>query len=248
MRWKLATPLVLASCLLLNTAPTYADESSLLIQLRANLVDKPSAVRKSLLPELYGVYFSFNEPRVYVDGKFTYVGNSSTGYSYLSGPRRGQDLNPQESQQLFREFLSAIPREKLIAYRFGSGRRDVFLFTAYDCPTCRALEQAFSKQAKTLDATVYIVPTALRYSMDARAKPLLKGVLCSADPAVAWNDLILKGKAPAPGACPENPDDYAFLSRAFPVKFPSSVPTAVTADGRIYPMVMAKFDELFRAR
>ena len=65
---------------------------------------------------------------------------------------------------------------------------------------------------------------------------------------VAWNDLILKGEAPEVGNCASNPDDYAFLSRSFPVKFPLSVPTAVTTDGQIYPLVLAKFDEIFRGR
>lgn len=50
------------------------------------------------------------------------------------------------------------------------------------------------------------------------------------------------------GVCTENPDDYAFLSRSFPVRFPVTVPTAVTPDGRIYPMVLAQFDEIFRGR
>lgn len=241
--------LLLASLLIgISAAAAQADEASLLTQLRANLAEKPSSVREGLLPGLYGVYFNSTEPRTYVDGKFNFIGNSSTGYTFLSGPRRGQDLSAQDAQKLFRDFLAAIPRDKLISYRFGSGRREVFLFTAYDCPNCRALEREFIKQAKTLDATVYLVPTALHYAGDPRAKPLLRGVLCAERPEVAWSDLILKGKTPEIDSCASNPDDYAFLSRSFPVKFPMSVPTALTTDGRIYPLVLAKFDEIFRGR
>lgn len=240
---------LLASLLIgVGAGTARADDASLLSQLRANLAEKPSSVREGLLPGLYGVYFNNAEPRTFVDGKFNFIGNSSTGYTFLSGPKRGQDLSAQDSQKLFREFVAAIPRNKLISYRFGAGRREVFLITAYDCPNCRALEREFIKQAKTLDATVYLIPTALSYAGDPRAKPLLRSVLCAERPEVAWNELILKGKTPEIGSCANNPDDYAFLTRSFPVRFPISVPTAVTVDGRIYPLVLAKFDEIFRAR
>lgn len=243
---------VAVGLLFLSSALVHADDASLLAQLRANLAEKPTAVHESLVPGLYGVYFSMNEPRTYADGHFRYFGNSSTGYTYLSGPRRGQDLALHESQQLFRDFLAAIPREKLIAYRFGSGKREVFLFSAYDCPSCRALELELAKQAKQLDATVYVIPTGLAYaSIDVRAeraKTLVHGVLCAENQLAAWNALLLKGIAPPTANCAVNPDDYALLRRAFPVKVAPTVPTAVTSDGRIYPMVMAKFDEIFRGK
>jgi len=59
---------------LIVALPVGADEKALLAQLRANLVEKPSAVRESLLPGLYGVYFNVNEPRTYVDGNFVSSG------------------------------------------------------------------------------------------------------------------------------------------------------------------------------
>lgn len=248
--WKSLVLAVLVAGYLpfLTAPPAHADDAALLSELRANLSEKPSSVRKSLLPGLYGVYFNSSEPRTFVDRQFTYIGNQATGYMYLSGSRRGQDLTAQESQQLFRDFLAAIPRAKLIAYHFGTGRRVVFLFTAYDCPNCRALEREFLRKSKTLNATIYLIPTSLQYSSDTRAKSLLKNVLCAADPVAAWKALILKGQAPVAEQCPENPDDYAFLSRSFPVKFPLTVPTAVTLDGHIYPMVLPQFDDVFRGK
>lgn len=246
--WQNGVRVLMLAGLSVATFIAHADDNALLSQLRANLAEKPSSVREGLLPGLYGVYFNTNEPRTFVDRKFTLLGNSSTGYTYVSGSRRGQDVPAPESQQLFLDFLTAIPKEKLISYRFGDGRREVFLFTAYDCPNCRALEREFVKQAKTLNSTVYLVPTALRYSSDPRANSLLRSVLCSANREAAWNDLVLSGKVPAANACSENPDDYAFLSRSFPVKFPITVPTAVTMDGHIYPMVLAKFNEVFRGK
>lgn len=226
-----------------------SSDSAILAQLRTRLVEKPSDVRETLLPGLYGVYFNNAEARTFVDRKLTILGNQFTGYAYLSGPRQGEDLTPEESRQLFKEFLAAIPRDLLVRYRYGGGAREVILFTAYDCPTCRALDRELSRQAKSLNVTVYIVPTALRYAIDPGAKPVIQSVLCSPDRARAWEDLITKGfVAQATNSCGVNPDDYAFLSRSFPVRFPQTVPTAVTPDGAIYPLVMAKFDEVFRGR
>lgn len=237
------------SLFLLYALTSQADANALLAQLRVNFTEKPSAVRESLIPGLYGVYFNASEPRSYVDDKFRFVGNSSTGYTYLSGHRRGQGLTSQESKQLFLDVLAAIPREKLITYRFGNGRREIFLFSAYDCPNCRSLEKELVKQAKTLNAVVYVIPTALSYSSDPRAKPLLQGVLCADNREEAWSKLITKGLATTvSGECAANTDNYAFLSRSFPVNFPASVPTAVTSDGHIYPLVLAKFDEIFRGK
>lgn len=251
--WKSMALWALTACLSALTAvAANADESSVLTQLRANLAEKPTAVRPSLIPGLYGVYFNADEPRTYVDANLRFFGNSSTGYTFFSGPRRGQDLTDQDSQQLFRDILAAIPREKLFSYRFGSGEREVFLFSAYDCPACRALEREFVKQAKTLNVTVYIIPGALAYapadSRAGQAKARVHDVLCAQNPRAAWTDLILKGIVPPVGTCPINPNDYALLRYVFPVKFPSTVPTAVTTDGHIYASVMTKFDQIFRGK
>ena len=55
-------------------------------------------------------------------------------------------------------------------------------------------------------------------------------------------------ESPTAVTCAINPDDFAFLSRAFPVTFPASVPTAITSDGKIHSLVQARFDEIFRGR
>lgn len=238
----------LFAAMIVCTGVARANEDAILVALRAGLAEKPTAVKKTLLPDIYGVYFGANEPRAFVDGKLSILGNHATGYAFLSGPRRGQDVSPQDSQRMFREFIASIPKERLIAYRYGNGSREVFLFTAYDCPNCRQLEKELASQANSLNATVYLIPTALRYSTDPETKPVLRALLCAKDRNEAWKRLVMKEAVPKPGNCQENPDDYAFLSRAFPVRFPVSVPTAVTQDGKIYPLVLAKFDEIFKGR
>lgn len=228
---------------------TNATANDLLAKLRSTLEDKPSAVRPSLLPGLYGVYFNRTIPSAYVDSNFRFIGNSHTGYTYLSGPKRGQPLTAEESKILMRDFVDHLPRDEMMHYQFGKGTKQVFLVTAYDCPSCRALENELTKRAKSLDATVYIVPTSLNYSNDPNAKRLIQGVLCSEDRETAWHNLVTRHHLPDDASgCVQNPDEYADLWTIFPVKFPSSVPTVLTADGRIYATVMPHFDEIFRGR
>lgn len=211
-----------------------------------------TSVRESLIPGLYGVNTSLGEvgPRFFVDSKLTQYGNFSTGYSHISGPRSGQDLSPQEALELFRSMLAALPKERLITYRFGDGSRQVLLFTAYDCPTCRAVEKNLQQQAQRLNATVYLIPTALRYETDTSARAPVQKLLCAENRETAWQNLILKGQqATAVARCSEQADDYAYLYRAFPVKFPRSVPTAVTLiDGKIHQGVQQQFAEIFGGR
>lgn len=226
-----------------------ADEKAILARLRSSLDDKPSAVRPSLLPGLYGVYYGKSLPRAYVDENFRFLGNSWTGYQYLSGPKRGKNLTPDESRLLLRDFIADIPRDRLIKYQYGKGRHVVYLITAFDCPSCRALEAEMTKRAKQLDATVYVIPTALSYEEDPGARRAIRDVLCSSDRATAWHDLLASQQMPVHASdCWADPDLYAFIWTVFPVHFPSSVPTLLTADGRIYSTVLRHFDEAFGGR
>jgi len=210
-----------------------------------------TAVHKSLIPGLYGINTNPSEvgPRLFMDDKLTVYGNFATGYTHLEGPAKGRDLTPSEAQDLYRSMLASLPKDKFITYRFGDGSREVLLFTAYDCPTCRALEGELLKQAKQLNATVYLVPTSLRYEVDAASRGPVKSVLCSENKVGAWKNLILNKTMPGTGRCNANPDDFAYLSRAFPIKFPTAVPTAITlSDGKVYPGALRNFSLVFGGR
>lgn len=210
-----------------------------------------TSVRESLIAGFYGINTSPSEigPRMFLDRNLTVYGNTVTGYSHTTGARRGQDLSPQETQELFRSMLAALKKERLITYKFGDGSREILLFTAYDCPACRALEKNLLQQAKQLNATVYLVPTALRYQLDASARTPVQNLLCATDRESAWQSLILRKQLPAAARCTEQADDYAYLTRAFSVKMPQSVPTAITlSNAKIYAGVAQNFAEIFGGR
>lgn len=226
----------------------HANERELLRALRGQLAEQPTDVRPTALPEFYGVYFGgASQPRAFVDSQLQVLGNHAIGYSFLSGSKRGADISPEESKGLYQHMIRSIPVDRLPVKRFGDGRKTVYLFTAYDCPSCRGVEDRLTKEAKQLDVTVVIVPTALAFERDPQARASLNAVLCASDRKAAWTTLMVKRSLPqADKGCKARPEDFVYLWRVFPVRFPSSVPTALSSDGKVYPFVARDFDEIFR--
>lgn len=230
---------------------TCANENEIAAAAKRFFGMQTTSVRESLIAGFYGINTSPSEigARLFLDRDLKVYGNTFTGYSHTAGSRRGQDLDPQEAQALFLTMLTALKKDRLIRYKFGDGSREVLLFTAYDCPACRALEKNLVQQAKQLNATVYLIPTALRYELDVSARTPVQNLLCATDRESAWQNLILKKQLPAAARCSEQADDYAYLRRAFPVKMPQSVPTAITlSNGKIYSAVTNNFAEIFGGR
>lgn len=246
--WKHALGLFLMLCAIGGAT---ANESEIAAASKRFFGLQVTAVRESLIAGFYGINTSPSEigPRLFLNRDLTVYGNTYTGYSHTTGSRRGQDLSPQEAQDLFLFMLAALKKERLPTYTFGDGSREVLLFTAYDCPFCRALEKNLLQQAKQLNATVYLVPFALRYQLDASSRIPVQNLLCATDRETAWQNLILKREVPPAARCQDQADDYAYLSRAFPVKVPQSVPWAITlASGKIHQAVSRDFAEIFGGR
>jgi len=226
----------------------HAEETDdILRALHKVIVQKPVAVKKTILPNLFGVYFDQDQsPSQFVSRDVSMIGNSVLGYTWIKGQKMGKDLDAKERQSAFLDMLSAIPKERLITYRYGAGARKVLLFTAYDCPSCRALERELDKRANELNATVYVIPLGLTYfNRDPVAAQIIKNIWCADDRMKTWRAALLERKTPANRTCSENPDDFAYLGRAFPVPFSTSMPTAVTLDGRVFQAVLRDFKEIF---
>lgn len=242
---KFATVALLAGCVSLPFF-AQADSSTLLSRLQTTLVQKPVALKPTLVPGFLGVlYPGDTSAEVFVDEAGTIIGSNATGYAYLTGAKKGAKLDDQDAKALFYRMLKGIPKDKLITYRFGSGQRKVILITAYDCPACRKLEAAIQENRAKLNATIYIVPTALAYGFDPQAPDKIQSLLCASDPAKAWFSVMQNGKLPV-SRCNVDPASYAFLYRIFPVRVPPSVPTAIADDGTVYAKVIASFSEVFQ--
>ena len=240
---------VLLAVISISAGAAQPMEQDVFRRLRGQLAETPSDVRPTALPEFYGVYFGGTaQPRTFVDAELSVIGNHATGYSFLSGPQRGTDINTDETNRLFRHMIQTIPENKLPVRSFGAGQRKVYLFTAYDCPSCRAVEDRMAREAKRLNATVVIVPTALAFERDPNARHLLKGVLCASNRSDAWRKLLATRSVASDAACDTRPEDFVYLWRVFPVRFPSSVPTALLPDGKVYPLVLRDFDEIFKGQ
>lgn len=223
------------------------EDESILRQLRSKIAQQPSAVKKTAIPGLFGVYFNgADAPTQFVTRDVTLIGNSTVGYMHLTGPRAGADMAPDENRRFLLALLNDIPRDQLITYRYGSGERKVLLFTAYDCPSCRAVERELEKRAGEINATIYVIPLGLTYySRNPAAVQIVKNIWCAQDPKRAWRSALLDRVLPAQRSCDRNPDDFIYLGFALPVRFPATVPTAVTFDGRVFQGVMRDFREIF---
>jgi len=225
-------------------------ETALLASLDAVLVKKPVALHSSLIPGFYGVLFPGDQyADVFVDQAGTVLGGNVTGYLHLTGPNRGKPLTKVESEALFIQLLRALPRNKLITEKYGTGARQIILLSAYDCPSCRQFEATIEQHAQKLNATIYLVPTSLDFEDDAMAPRNVTSLLCSKNPAKLWNAVMLHHATIPPKNCSgTDPSAYAYLYKMFPSDVVSSVPTAITEDGHVYTRVITSFSDVFRLK
>lgn len=232
---------------LFSGAAMAADQSAaILSKLRSTIAMRPALVKPSLVDGVYSVFFEGkSSPGIFVTENLELIGNSTIGYSTLISSKSGVDLDKNQSQALFDEMLRNLPFDRLPVFKYGSGGKRVVLISAYDCPSCRQLEKELSKKAASLDATVYVIPTSLMYADDPSVRVKVKQILCSPDKSAAWSAAVLSGRPQDTDNCDTNPDDYAYLSRLFPVQFPVTVPTAITQDGAIHAFAVRDFDAIF---
>ena len=112
-----------------------------------------------------------------------------------------------------------------------NGSRKLAVFTDPDCPYCKRLEQALTG---ITDVTVYVFLYPLsQLHPDASRKA--KAVWCSADPAQAWDDMMLQGKQPEAGVaadCATPIDDIARLARELNIH---GTPGLIFGNGRMVP-------------
>lgn len=89
----------------------------------------------------------------------------------------------------------ALPFQWSIPQAYGSGRRQIAVFSDPRCPFCRRFE---ADLAKVGDLTVHLFPLAI---LGPESVSLSKAVWCSPDRAKAWNDLVQRRIAPRASSC-----------------------------------------------
>ena len=141
------------------------------------------------------------------------------------------NLTQMRRVEQMRTDFSKLPLERAIVRKKGSGTRKVAVFSDPDCPYCQQLEKEL---AGVTDVTVYLylMPLAQLHP-DAPRKATL--VWCAADPADAWEAVVIRhvGVPAGPNAeCVAPLRDIATLAASLGIE---GTPGLVFESGRVVP-------------
>lgn len=147
---------------------------------------KVTGVSKSPLPGIYEVVVE-GDQLVYANRQCTHVlvGNLLEGGT-------NKNLTQSKLDRISAINFESLPLGQAIRFVNGNGSRPIAVFSDPDCSYCRGLE---SELAKLDDATIFLFPYPASTHPEAQAKS--KQAWCSAEPAKAWREMVLEGKAPA---------------------------------------------------
>lgn len=189
-------------------------------------------VRKTPLGGIWEVRIGHD--LIYVDDKGQ--------YAFIEGQmvdlKSGRSLTQERLEQLQTIDFKSLPLALAIKQVNGKGSRVLAVFEDPNCGYCRTMRRDLDKLA---DVTIYTFPYAI-LSPDSETKA--KQAWCAPDRATAWNDMMIKGKAPANGGDCENPiAKVQELGRKLRV---TGTPTVFFANGKRVPgaVPLARLNQL----
>lgn len=155
---------------------------------------KADRITKAGYGELYEVFT--NGEIIYTDVKASYLLLGT-----LVDASTRANVSEARLQKLTAINFSDLPLTQAIKLVRGNGSRKLAIFEDPNCGYCKKFEQDINS---TDNITAYIFPYPI-LSQDSIDKS--KSIWCSADRLKAWQDMMLRGRAPtASGTC-ENPID-----------------------------------------
>lgn len=215
------TALAAAATLLAASLPAAANPAQIKANLAKLLTGSPKIdqVQESPIPGLWAVR---------IGSQIIYT--NPTGTIVVEG----QMVELKDRRNLTQEAISAalsLPFDKLpikdaiVTYRHGAGERKLAVFSDPMCPYCRRIENNL-RELQNVTVYTFVIPV-----LGAKSESITKSVICSADPAKAWADWMMKSvqPAPAPAGCDTSSVDR---NKAFAVAYHlNSTPTTYFADG-----------------
>jgi len=153
---------------------------------------------------------------LYTDTKGEYI---IDGHVIEAKSRR--DLSEERSKILFAIDFDDLPLDLAVKTVRGNGERKFAQFTDPNCSYCKKLE----KELLQIDnITIY----SFLYPIFKGSDEIVQNVLCSKNPAKAWDDWMLRGIKPATAVCVTETDKVKALGRKLRV---TGTPNLVFADG-----------------
>jgi thiol:disulfide interchange protein DsbC len=182
---KIFLSLALAVALVL---PARADEANVKKEIEARLGGKVTSVTKT---DYLGLY------EVYADGNIFYTDENISAIlagSLIDG-KTMKNVTAERMQKLSAIDFSTLPLQFAIKQVRGNGKR---VFATFEDPNCGFCKRLAKEVTKLDNVTIYtfLMPILSQDSLDKSNR-----IWCAANPAKAWNDWMVDGKAP------ENKDD-----------------------------------------
>lgn len=101
-----------------------------------------------------------------------------------------RNLTYERQLEISRIDFKDLPLSAAIVRKMGNGKNKIAIFEDPNCGYCKQIERELSQQK---DLTVYTMLVPM-LGLDSVIKS--RGILCSKNPAQAWEDWMIKGKAP----------------------------------------------------
>lgn len=207
-------------CLLALTANADADEAAIRQSLQSKFpnIGKLEHVIKTPYAGLYEVVIG--EQLLYTDeqGQFIFDGS-------IIEVKSRTDVTEQRRRKLFAIDFDKLPLDLAVKKVKGNGKRKMAYFTDPNCGFCKKLERELSK---VNDVTLYL----FLYPIFQGSDELVRNVRCNKEPTKAWDELMLKGNAPATANCATPTDKVIALAKKLRV---NGTPNLIFADGMQSP-------------
>lgn len=207
-------------CLLALTTNAYADEAAIRQSLQNKFpnIGKLEHVIKTPYAGLYEVVVG--EQLLYTDeqGQFIFDGS-------IIEVKNRTDVTEQRRRKLFAIDFDKLPLDLAVKKVKGNGKRKMAYFTDPNCGFCKKLERELSK---VNDVTLYM----FLYPIFQGSDELVRNVRCNNEPTKAWDELMLKGNAPATANCATPTDKVISLAKKLRV---NGTPNLIFADGMQSP-------------
>ena len=212
-------------------ADARADEARIKAALKKNnpQIEEIDMIMKSNILGLYEVVVQGQ--LVYTDKNGRYLINGN-----IFDMKTMTNLTQERSREIFKVDFDKLPFELAVKKVKGNGQRKMAYFTDPNCGYCQKLET----ELKSMDnVTLHL----FLMTMFPGSAEKVKGVLCSKDPAAAWDNLMLNHVEPPAGNCVTQTDKVMKLSNKLHV---NGTPALIFADGLLVSGYMPA-DEIEKA-
>jgi len=110
-------------------------------------------------------------------------------------------LTEADAERIRHQLMRELDTGKFVQIRYGTGRRKLFMYTAFDCPWCLKLEQRLTALGSRADVSLYFIPDTLNRADPARQQ-IAESLYCAPDPGAAWKNWMIKRIPPPVATCP----------------------------------------------